>query len=398
MVFRAYLKLIPSHIGSVIMYMVIFCVMVNMVVAGTDGISSGSGSIDGFSSIVAVNDLDNSEESRALAEYLEKSDNIKLAEIDFDRENAVQDSIYNRKAEYVLTINKGFAENLKSGNFENILSSEVIQGSSSEMFVGNEINSYMAAVKLYLTGGYDSLSACREAADALEKGIKITNYQQEQGWNDENKAAYLFYNFVPYVMIMIVLAILVPTFSTFFNDEMRSRSLCSPTAPAAYTAQVLGGAFVISLGIFASLTVTGLIVTKGCLFNDMSGWSLLQMFVFMLFVLALSGLVGVLCSGSKKNANYVTSIVSNILGLGMSFMCGVFVKQSLLGESILNAGKLLPVYWYVRGNNMIMGGDGEVFDQKEVIVCILVQLLFAAAVFSAAMLAAVLKKGKRADK
>ena len=47
---------------------------------------------------------------------------------------------------------------------------------------------------------------------------------------------------------------------------------------------------------------------------------------------------------------------------------------------------------------MIMGGDGEVFDQKEVIVCILVQLLFAAAVFSAAMLAAVLKKGKRADK
>ena len=179
MVFRAYLKLIPSHIGSVIMYMVIFCVMVNMVVAGTDGISAGSGSIDGFSSIVAVNDLDNSEESRTLAEYLERSDNIKLAEIDFDRENAVQDSIYNRKAEYVLIINKGFAEKLKSGNFENILSSEVIQGSSSEMFVGNEINSYMAAVKLYLTGGYDSLSACREAAGALEKGIKITNYQQE---------------------------------------------------------------------------------------------------------------------------------------------------------------------------------------------------------------------------
>ena len=69
MVFRAYLKLIPSHIGSVIMYMVIFCVMVNMVVAGTDGISSGSGSIDGFSSVVAINDLDNSEVISEIEQY-----------------------------------------------------------------------------------------------------------------------------------------------------------------------------------------------------------------------------------------------------------------------------------------------------------------------------------------
>ncbi|HBH95489.1 MAG TPA: hypothetical protein DDX91_07030 [Ruminococcaceae bacterium] len=398
MVFKAYLKLIPSHLGSVIMYMAIFFFMVNMVVAGTDGISSGSGSIDGFTSLVAVNDLDKSEESEALTEYLKKSDNIKLAEIDFERENAVQDSIYNRKAEYVLIINKGFAENLKSGNYENILSSEVIPGSSSEMFVGNEIDSYMAAVKLYLTGGYDSVSACREAAKTLEKGVEVTDYKQEQGWNDENKEAYLFYNFVPYVMIMMVLSILVPTLSTFFNDEMRSRSLCSPITPAAYTAQVIGGAFVVSLGIFAFLILTGIAVAKGRLFNEMSGWSLLQMFVFTMFVLVLSGLIGVLCSGRKKAANYVTSIVSNILGLGMSFMCGVFVKQSLLGEGILNAGKLLPVYWYVRGNNMIMGGDGQVFDKKEVIICILIQLLFVAAVFSAALLAAVVKKGKRSDK
>ncbi len=396
MVFKAYLKLVPSYIGSVIMYMVIFGVLLTMTIIGTDGISSNSGGISGFSSLVAVNDLDNTEESKALVSYLENSSNIKLVDIDFDRENAVQDSLYNRMAEYVLTINNGFSEGLKTGNFEDILSSEVIGNSSYETFVGNEIDSYMSAVRLYMIGGSDSLTACNEAAKTLEKGIEVKNYQQQLGWNDENKSAYLFYNYIPYIMIMMILAILVPTFSTFLNDEMRSRSLCSPISPTCYTLQIIGGAFVISVVISAVLLVVGLFVTGGSLFNDKSGYSLIQMLIFMLFSLGLSGLVGILCSSSIKSAPYITSIVSNVLGLGMAFMCGVFVKQSLLGEGVLNASKLLPVYWYVRGNNLIMGGDGAVFDEKEVMTCIFVQLMFALAVFAAALLAASLKKGKRA--
>lgn len=398
MVFKAYLKLVPSYLGSVIMYMVIFGFLLTMTIVGTDGISTNSGGITSFTSPVAVNDLDNTEESKALMSYLENSSNIKLVDIDFDRENAVQDSLYNRKAEYVLTINKGFAEGLKAGNFEEILSSEVIGNSSYEAFVGNEIDSYMSAVRLYLIGGSDSLTACSEAAKTLEKGVAVSNYQQQQGWNDENKSAYLFYNYIPYIMIMMILAILVPTFSTFLNDEMRSRSLCAPISPTSYTLQIIGGAFVISLAICVSLIVTGLIITNGSLFNEKSGYSLIQMLIFMLFSLGLSGLIGILCSSSIKTAPYITSIVSNVLGLGMAFMCGVFVKQSLLGEGVLNASKLLPAYWYVRGNNLIMGGDGAVFDKNEVIVCITVQLLFALAVLAAALLAAALKKGKRSTK
>ena len=81
----------------------------------------------------------------------------------------------------------------------------------------------------------------------------------------------------------------------------------------------------------------------------------------------------------------------------MSFLCGVFVKQSLLGEEILNVGKFLPAYWYVRANNMIFGGDGAVFDQKEVWVSIGIEALFAAAMLAAALLAAQIIKGKRSS-
>lgn len=397
MVFKSYMRLVPSYIGSVIMYIVIFSVMLSMTIVGTDGISSGSGSIDGFSSLAAVRDLDDTEESRALVSYLESSPNIKLVEIDFDRENAVQDSLYYRKAEYVLTINKGFADNLKSNNFDGILSSEVLTGTTSEAFVGNEIESYMAAVKLYMAGGCGSAEACVEAAKTLQKGVEVKSYSSDQSWNEENKPAYLFYNYIPYIMVMMILGILVPTFSSFLNDEMRSRTLCAPVSPANYMVQIIFGAFLVCFGSVAVVTITGIFITKGTLFNGLWGYAALQMFVFMLFCLALSALVGILCSGKKKAANYVTSIVSNILGLGMSFLCGVFVKQSLLGEEILNVGKFLPAYWYVRANNMIFGGDGAVFDQKEVWTSIGIEALFAAAMLAAALLAAQIIKGKRSS-
>ncbi len=399
MVFKTYLKLVPSYIASVIMYIVIFSVMLSMTIINTDGISAGGGDIDGFSSLVSVQDLDNTEESKALLSFLENSPNINLVELDFSRENAVQDSIYNRKTEYVLTINKGYAENVSKGNFEEILSSEVLTGTTSEMFVGNEINSYMAAVKLYIVGGYDSKTACTEAAKTVQNGIKIKNYTSQQGWNDASKPAYLFYNFIPYIMIMMILGILVPTFSSFFNDEMRGRTLCSPISPVGYMWQVIGGAFVVCFGSVLAVMTTGMIITKGTIFsvNGKWGYAILQMFIFMLFCLALSALVGILCSGKKKAANYVTSIVSNILGLGMSFLCGVFVKQSLLGEGILNVGKFFPAYWYVRGNNMIFGGDGAVFDLNQIWICIAVQALFAAVMLAAALLAAEIRKGKRSS-
>ena len=132
----------------------------------------------------------------------------------------------------------------------------------------------------------------------------------------------------------------------------------------------------------------------GFLFNEHSFYSLLQMLVFMMFSLALSAFVGILGSESVKKANYITSMVSNVLGLGMAFLCGIFVSQSLLGENILMAAKFLPAYWYVKANNSIFGADGAVFDEEIIWSAIGIQALFALALLTGALLAAQIKRGK----
>ncbi len=69
----------------------------------------------------------------------------------------------------------------------------------------------------------------------------------------------------------------------------------------------------------------------------------------------------------------------------MSFLCGVFVPQSLLGENVLTAAKFLPMYWYVKANGILAGTTGEVFTNEKFFKYLAVELFFAVALYAAAL-------------
>jgi ABC-2 type transport system permease protein len=77
----------------------------------------------------------------------------------------------------------------------------------------------------------------------------------------------------------------------------------------------------------------------------------------------------------------------NVITLGMSFLGGVFVPQSVMSKSVLSVGRFLPSYWFVRANDAI--GELSRFDPgslRPIYGSILIQLGFAAALFSVALL------------
>lgn len=391
-IFKTYLKLITSYLPSLWLYGGIFVLLLTMTINSKSGLNGGAEDYLNFHTLAAVIDKDDTEESRGLMKFIENNPNITLVETEEDK---IQDSLYYRKIEYALFIDKGFGEGLRSGNAENILSAEMVENSNSAMYMEARLSAYLDAVRLYMKGGFTCAEAGEMAAQGLAEGVETINYQRENGWESENSGAYFFYNFMPYVLLAMILQALIPTFSSFMNEDLRSRSLCSPISPVSYTAQIIMGSFVIGLGIMAVMYAVGAAISGAAIFNSTFIYSFLQLLAYLLLCLALAALIGILCSESKKKAAMVASMVSNVLGLGMSFLCGVFVSQSLLGENILNIGKLLPAYWYVKANNMIYGADGEVFNSGEVMMCIVIQALFAAAVFAVALTASGIKKGKR---
>ena len=62
----------------------------------------------------------------------------------------------------------------------------------------------------------------------------------------------------------------------------------------------------------------------------------------------MSFIVGVLVEKET-----IVSAVTNVISLGMCFVCGVFVSMSMLSEGVRKAAHFLPVYWYETVNEII---------------------------------------------
>ena len=115
------------------------------------------------------------------------------------------------------------------------------------------------------------------------------------------------------------------------------------------------------------------------------GWVVaLNSFVSMLTCCAITSLLTSLIKTSNT-----LSMTTNIVGLSMSFFCGVFVPMRFIGSNVLMFSKFLPFYWTVLVNNMTYEPYSKyAFDLSKVITGIGIELLFAVAISAVAIIAA----------
>ena len=141
------------------------------------------------------------------------------------------------------------------------------------------------------------------------------------------------------------------------------------------------------IGVYVLLIGAGVALFGGNMFTKTGLLSMLNAFVFIIVVMMICLFVSVL-----SPAMTTLSMIANVVGLGMSFLCGVFVPQNYLGDTALSIGKLLPTYWYVRASNIVMEKEGEVLSYGNFFICVGVQIAFAAALFCITL---VLSKNRR---
>ena len=101
------------------------------------------------------------------------------------------------------------------------------------------------------------------------------------------------------------------------------------------------------------------------------------------FMLMLNSLVYTLCValitliiGSFSLETNALNLISNILGLGASFLCGVFVPMWYLSDKVLMFSQFLPTYWYMKNLNMISGASGQVFSKASYFNYLGIEVLF----------------------
>ena len=92
----------------------------------------------------------------------------------------------------------------------------------------------------------------------------------------------------------------------------------------------------------------------------------------------------------------MVNLIVTPVSLGISFISGVFVELSVLGDTVKKIGRFLPVYWYEDLNDMLSTYSELSKSQlNKVYTNLLLQLLFAVAFIGGAL---VVTKYRREEK
>ncbi len=383
-VFKTFMKVTKKKLHISMIYIVVFvaiCVAMTLTSSSTNEYTDSK--LD-----ISITDLDNSEASKALADYIARSNKIvKLGE---GKDKAL-DALYYRRADIILTINEGYSEKLEKGDTEGLFSDYRIPGSYSAELFDSQLNQYISMVTACTAGGSSLEEACEKAAELSATEIEVETVSFGKNINadyDDDIAA--FFQYLSYILIVTLIAGLCPTLLIMMSRDIRNRTNCSCITVTSQMSQIVLGTVIFVVGLYLLLMGVAAVLFRDMLFNEKGLLAMLNGFVFLIFSMMLTLLIAVIAPSTN-----VINMIANVISLGMSFLCGVFVPQSLLSGVVLNIGKFLPAYWYVRANNMLAGSNGEIFSSKEFMLCIGIELAFSVVLFCVTLIAAKTKQSSK---
>ena len=174
---------------------------------------------------------------------------------------------------------------------------------------------------------------------------------------------------MPYILISVLMHSLCPVLLAMNRKDIRFRTNCSSVKPNAYMVQIFAGSTFFIIGIWTIFIIAGLFMYGG-LYQGKAWLAVLNSFLFAL----VSAAITIFISSFEPSQNFI-NLMTQVIGLGMSFLCGIFVPQSLLGDGVLAAARFLPAYWYVRANDMLAGK--EVYDGTQFAAFLAIEAAFA---------------------
>lgn len=367
-VYKLFFKILNRQRGQIIMYLGIF-LSIALLVSSQDGASEKT-AFEPSSYQFAVFDADNSAISKALIRHLER-DNKRVSIA--DNRESIQDEIYNRNVYCVVRIPKDFGEALKQGEEIKKIEISGVPGTIYKQTFESLISQYITVLRGYIAGGFSEEEALKKTEETGKTAISVT---VEGNGSTEHSHIYYFFAYVPYILLSLCIVGIAPVLVVFHKKEVKDRIQCSSYSLMSMNRELILGTMSAGLlfgVLFFLCSVIGagsaVLSVKGALFG-------INTLAFLLVSLSIVFLLGQLL---KKTT--AISMASNVLGLGMSFLTGVFVPLEFLGDGIIKLAHFLPSYWYILGVRLI---DQYVSSEELAPLWkyIGIQLLFAAAIIA----------------
>ncbi|MDO4166220.1 MAG: ABC transporter permease [Eubacteriales bacterium] len=366
-VYKSFFSILNKQKGQVLLYFCIF-MAIAYIIAGTYASDDRKMKWVKDQCLFAVFDEDGTVASRAVTHFLSTYHSRVVLP---DQEENIQDELYEHNVNAVLRIPKGFGQSLENGIPLKIQITD-IPGSQDSVLFRNDLSNYMKLVKAYITNG-ESISAACEYADEMCK-LRVPVQLKEKEVGKDRSRLYCFVSYLPYIYISICISAIGPTIITFRRRAIMDRNQCSSTSVLR-----------MNLGIFAGMVTAGMVILlisiflvligNGRSFLNFSGvLYCINMFSFLWVALGLTFLIGQFTTQVSS-----LTMISNVIGLGMSFLSGVFVQLDQLDQGVVRLAHFMPMYWYVKAAKYV-----DYYQQGDSLAVfwtyLLIQLLFAVAI------------------
>lgn len=334
-VFKNYLKIAKSFIGIIMLYTGIFF---GISFIQQQSLNTGT-NLDINNVDVAIIDNDNSDFTKDFISYVKQEGSF----VDLEEENDLKDALFYRKVSYIMIIPENYTEDVLQGKDTYIKTMQVpdsyVASYAKEIF-NKYLNTATAYSKLEIK---DIASKIQEDLDNKANQVVVT----QQVNKDVQNLKYVF-NFSNYTILTIIIMVITVIIAAFNKDMVKKRIDSSPLKLKTFNNQILLGNLLVAGIIWLLYVGLAIVISKDGMFTINGLLYSLNALVFTIFAVSFSILLSKFTSEPE-----VISGVSNVVGLGFSFISGSFVPQAMLASSVITISKITPSYWFVNANEKI---------------------------------------------
>lgn len=211
-----------------------------------------------------------------------------------------------------------------------------------------------------------------EATLAIETKVELASTRDASSLD---RAAF-YYSFMNYPLLVGCIYIIATIMLSFREQKVARRIAMGGLNPSGINRILLAANSLFALCLWLVYVLISFIVVGPVMFSLHGLWFILNSCVFTFCATALAFLIANLLKG--RNA---VNGITNVIGLGSSFLCGAFVPITLLPASVVFIAHALPSYWFISANNLIAALETFSFDDLQPIIFHLLVVLAFSLVF-----------------
>ncbi|WP_434796296.1 ABC transporter permease [Terrisporobacter vanillatitrophus] len=344
-VYKAFFKVIHKNLSQISIYIVVFVVFA-IALGSTKQSPNDINFEDTKVNIAFINQDEDTKIVEGLKKYL--STNTNIVSIGTTKEE-LQDALYFREVEYIVTIPKGFTGEILSNNTKVNIEKTTIPNSVSEVYIDNLVNRYLNTAKKYnlALGNISQSDLVKYINKGLDYSTKVEVSTYESGYVS-NIGCKNYYNYFAYSIFAILILGVTAVMLTFENKDLKMRNLSSALTMRSLNFQLVLGNISYAVVTWIIMILASFVMYKGYMLSMNGLLFLVNSFIFTLAALS----IGLLISTFVKSRSAM-SAAANVVSLGFCFISGVFVPQMYLGETVISIAKFNPTYWYIKANEEI---------------------------------------------